>query len=460
MSSALPALPPCPDTARAVSSLYRAARLCSGARVQHNVWYSGLFISGIAVDEASGDVFFSDAAGNRVVHQSANGTLLDVWQYGFYSPMQLAYNNETRTLYVADSTNNRVGVINVTSGAVTWSKTAQDLTSCSALALHAPSLTLWVVDGWGLALQSLELSTFKWAVPVTLSTITPNPPRYLSSASMLLSIAALQDGPIWLADALTDAAYFEMSRDATWAFNATNTSAISAIHIQPGDVEWYNYSLYILSQPAADQRMTITEYDSTGHVVQRWHAAGRRLAGVPFYGWAMYVDSRRNMYVSSHGVDEVSSPYGRVVKLSPAGTELGAWSMNDSVTYSFTSVWYDDTSASGGLCALWMTEREQGLFRIGTDGTVLLPPYAAPRDSNDNRTAAFSGITEDFSSSDYDNANTDTARQLRPVHYQAVALLAAPPQLRTARHIGRPARPQHRRAGGRPQLAGDPLVGH
>ena len=45
-----------------------------GYRVQHNVWYNGLFISGIAVDEQSGDVFFSDAAGNRVIHQSANGS--------------------------------------------------------------------------------------------------------------------------------------------------------------------------------------------------------------------------------------------------------------------------------------------------------------------------------------------------------------------------------------------------
>ena len=85
---------------------------CAASRQQHNVWYSGLFISGIAVDEASGDVYFSDAAANRVVRQSQNGTVLHVYDratYDFYSPTQLAYHNGT--LYVADSTNNRVGLL-------------------------------------------------------------------------------------------------------------------------------------------------------------------------------------------------------------------------------------------------------------------------------------------------------------------------------------------------------------
>ena len=133
----------------------------------HNVWYSGLFISGIAVDEASGDVYFSDAAGNRVVHQSENGTVVSIWDasdYGFSSPMQIVYHKDR--LWLADSTNNRIG--SLMDGLVVWLFTSNSLSSCSALTLHAPSHTLWVVDGWGLKLQPLNVSTSDWGEVVEL----------------------------------------------------------------------------------------------------------------------------------------------------------------------------------------------------------------------------------------------------------------------------------------------------
>ena len=65
----------------------------SGLRQQRNVWYNGLQITGIAVDESTGDVFFSDAANNRVVHQTRDGTRGARVRRGraSSSPMQLAY---------------------------------------------------------------------------------------------------------------------------------------------------------------------------------------------------------------------------------------------------------------------------------------------------------------------------------------------------------------------------------
>ena len=316
----------------------------SGSRVQHNVWYSGLFISGIAVDEASGDVFFSDAAGNRVVHQSANGTLLDVWQYGFYSPMQLAYNNETRTLYVADSTNNRVGWIDVTSGGMTWAPPPTALTSCNAVALSPIGQQLFVVDGWGLLLQPFDLRTNSWRETVSLFTNQRYPLRYASS----VTTNPLEHSSFpWLADTLANNLYIAPATSAMRLFDVSDTPGVSAIQ------QWWSVephvACYTLSQPAADQPMTITQRNYTGAILSQMRTPARGRAGIPFYGWAMYVDSRRNMYVSSHGVDAVSSPYGRVVKLSPAGTELGAWSMNDSTTYSFSPVIvYDDVGSTSG----------------------------------------------------------------------------------------------------------------
>ena len=121
------------------------------------MWYSGLFISGIAVDEASGDVYFSDAAGNRVVQQSQNGTVLSIWDaddWDFYSPTQLVYSGGL--VWVADSTNNRVACL-IADRVFYWNSPTT-LLSCSALTLHPPSQTLWVVDGWGQKLQPLNAS--------------------------------------------------------------------------------------------------------------------------------------------------------------------------------------------------------------------------------------------------------------------------------------------------------------
>ena len=164
------------------------------------MWYNGLFISGIAVDDSTGDVFFSDAAGIRVIRQSSNGTTPAIYRYGFYSPKQLAYHNQT--LYVADSANNRVVWINVTSGAMTQSSKPDKLSSCSALAFHWPTSTLFVVDGWGLALQHLSLQpSVQWVEAVLLSNLQRDPPRYISSASI---IPRVDWSDTLLADALTD----------------------------------------------------------------------------------------------------------------------------------------------------------------------------------------------------------------------------------------------------------------
>ena len=369
-----------------------------GRRQQHNVWYSGLFISGIAVDEASGDVYFSDAAGNRVVRQAENGTVLHIWDadtYGWYSPMQLVHSDGV--VWVADSTNSRVG--RLMDDTVDWLPQSTVLHSCSALALHAASQSLFVVDGWGLKLQPINLTTQQWGEAVELWELLFDdpPPRYISWATMLPN-PDWPTGPVWLPDPIGNEMYFVLDQ-YVYGYNRS-TPGVSAIQLFPATVgNEVNWTFYVLGQQAADRPMTVTLLDSDGYVTQQWHGTGRGGGAVPFYGWAMYVDSSASMYISDHGRHDDSSPYGRVVKLLANGSEAGEWTMSDGVAYAFTSLAYYETPGSSE-CALWATESEQGLYRLSADGTVLQPAYAAPIDPADNRTARLSGMAQDVGATD------------------------------------------------------------
>ena len=183
-------------------------------------------------------------------------------------------------------------------------------------------------------------------------------------------------------------------------------SGISTLQLLSDGPGQFNYTVYILSQQAADRTINVTQLDSSGSTIQQWQGIGRGGISVPFHGWALYVEEQHNMYFSERGVDAVSSPYGRVVKLAPNGTELGQWTMNDGVAYQFTGVVYDDSTASGGSCAFWMSETDKGVFRVAADGVVLQQPYAPPVDPADNRTAQFISMTLDDESMWADHPNS------------------------------------------------------
>ena len=357
-----------------------------GSHQQHNVWYNGLFISGIAVDESSGDVFFSDAAGNRVVHQLANGSVVRVYdKCGFYSPMQLAFS--AGLLYVADSFNNRVAVIDVKSGAVRFSTPQTSLLhSASALSFDVNAGTLIVVDGWGLQSEMWSPDSGRWTGWVDLSvTLTGPPPLYLASVT-------LQD----LAAGMTDPTQpFVYSTYGSLTAGASfDPPLLGATAIQ----RYPNRDLYVaewavLSQSAADGPMRITLVLHNGSIVAESTAPGQGGAAVPFHGWAMHVDSSLNTYVSDHGVDAQRSPYGRVVKLDPNGTALDSWSMSDGAVYSFTGIAYVDATLQSGSCAFWMVDRELGMGRITSNGTVAPFFRQPPVDPADNRTARLTGVS-------------------------------------------------------------------
>ena len=353
------------------------------------MWYTGLFISGIAVDEQSGDVFFSDAAANRVVRQSSNGTVLDIYQPGFFSPMQLAYSNGT--LYVADSTNNRVAVIDVASSGITFSSPSRHLKSSSALAVNEGSGSVWVVDGYGLGVEVWSPESDTWSDWQDMSAFPADKqPLYLSSITVLPysdDIAATA----WLTDACQMRLYQVYDSAPRLPVNLSSPyQHMTAIQQYAGGPT--GVQLYIGCHDDDDEYVQLIDDDGTSwQYWQRSHSAGAQ--PMPFYGWAMHVDSQRAMYIADRSdAGDTSAPFGRLIRMEHNGTVTAQWSMNDSTAYDFTSVWYDDVTAAAGSCAFWVTDAKRGLGRVAADGSVLLPFYSSPVDPADGLVAHLADV--------------------------------------------------------------------
>ena len=225
--------------------------LSVGSRQQHNVWFNGLMITGIAVDESSGDVYFSDATGNRVVHQSANGTVVTVYQSSFFSPMQLAY--DKGNLYVADSTNNRVAVIDVQSRQVSFSSSPPHLSSCSALAVNNVSGSVFTLDGWGLGCDVWSPVSQQWTQFVDLSSVRAGyaAPIYLASATVHQFDE--DDITVWLTDPTQAQFYYIDYIDYGEAWQDSTLPEIGRTAVQYYQSNNTATELYFLSQTGADE---------------------------------------------------------------------------------------------------------------------------------------------------------------------------------------------------------------
>ena len=354
----------------------------SDPRYQHNVWYNGLFISGLAVDESTGDVYFSDAAQNRIVHQSKNGTLLGIYRapasddLALFSPMQLVFVGST--LYFADSDNGRVGVVH-TNTEMAFLPKSEYLSSCSAVAVDGGG-ALYVIDGWGL-MQDVW-SSGSWSNEVDFSKATPVP-LYFSSAAVVEQTATV-------VDPVLGSTYIG---GESVIFDFTVPGALSIDYHAPN-------SYYFLIQATPDAPMQVALTDLRGAVVESWTAPGRGGRSIPFFGSSMYyAASDDSIYLTDHGTDDSVSSYGRVVKMNSSWHEVGNWTITDGAAFSFTSVWYDGSGAAQGGCSMWMTDPRRGVVRVAADGT-LLQWHNASVDPADNRTARFTAVALDLPSTD------------------------------------------------------------
>ena len=393
--------------------LVHAAPYCLsvGSRQQYNVWYNGLWISGIAVVESSGDVFFSDAAGRRVVHQSAEGALLHIFD-DFYSPMKLVYHNGT--VYVTDSSSRRLGLIDVQSGSVTFSPPSPHLTGCSAVTVNSGTGSVFVVDGYGLGVEMWSPRTQEWTGWIDMSAPLETPPVYLSSIALQsYETDAVQ---LWLNDPTSLQLYVvDQGEVSVTSFFVDVQEPVNVQFFSGGATR---VQLYVLGQPPAGQIREIALIDSNGALISQWYSYPPQQA-LPSFGWAMFVDELRSMYVADAVLDAHGKPYTRLVKLAVNGTVVNQWTMNDTTaqsTHSPTAVWYEYDNIVGGSCAFWMVDGTNKLRRMAANGALSLPFFAAPVDPADNRTAQFTALVGDGPNSPHFNESTlillDTADPL------------------------------------------------
>lgn len=346
-------------------------------------------LTGIAVDESTGDVYISDAASNSIIRQSNNGTVLDHFtttEPSLWSPMSLTLVDSV--LYAADMGNNRILVINVTDGVMSlnlsWVVPPGTIFDCAAVVVSPTTGQWYVADAW----SALLLQT---AGPYAKRGIIWGwdfePLAYLPSL-------AVDPNPIFLSFFIADVGRDLIIYSRNLSFFTfplpDSVTGLRAVHFQ-------HHSLYILYQPTADSpvqvvQLAIPALNEPFTVLNSW--IGAEVGGdrpLPFYGWALYVDSAGAVYFTDRGTD---GDYGRVVKQSVNGTELQQYMVSNGANYSFTGVWYDGSSDSNVPCAVWMTDIDRGLARVAADGTIL-HWFDSPVDERDGSVVRFSAVVND-----------------------------------------------------------------
>ena len=203
-------------------------------------------------------------------------------------------------LYVADSTNKRVCVIDVQSGHVAFSSPSLRLRSCSALTVSAATGSVFVVDGFGLGVETWSPSNDTWSNYFDISPIDPPPFGYLSSVTVQPYEG--DQGQVWLADPSQLNLYVIHDHSVIQPSDYTTPTLSLAVQYYPGGPT--AVEIYILSQLWGDSPMPIWLIDSNGMYVNKWDVNGTGGGAIPFFGWAMHVDSNKSMYVTDHGVDE------------------------------------------------------------------------------------------------------------------------------------------------------------
>ena len=335
-------------------------------RQQHNVWFSGgCYVSGLVVNESTGDVFWSDAAANHVVQQRRNGDIVNVYSPSppaapFYSPASLALHNNQ--LYVADVTSNRVAVVDLASCSMSFLPQPPSLASCTALAVDPFTGDVYVLDGWGLRLSTWSVAASAWTADCDMASQwnwESRTPLYISSISLQprlgLGVA------VWVSEALLGLLIQQTFGYVDSTFQAD--TAVAAIQFVG------NNSIFLLSlsqspspltpapaplptgmgdrQPAQVKQVNLDVWNQSVRPV------GPGLGSSLLYGAALYVDSDGSMYAPDKRKDGNGS---RIVKVLADGTEAGEWSMAGGETFTFVGLFYDSSSLSGGSCAFWLSE--------------------------------------------------------------------------------------------------------
>ena len=355
---------------------------------QHNVWYFALHVTGIAVDELSGDVYMSDANKHRIIRQSSGGTLLQTLNIS--SPTQLALSNGI--LYVADSSTNRIVLI--VQNALTGDLTVQGsidapsgVTACSCIAVSRTDGSLFVADGWGGRVAKLERASHKviWSLALNttyIAAVTLDASDMLhiadSSPSVNRILRIFSNG--------TSASTFPQPADVNlttirsiyWSSYPSPTSPLGALYVlfQPPSLDTVH-----LSNPAT----RVVRLSASGGLVEsEWRGIDpASTCPITFNSWpaALYVDSSRGDVFFSDAIRAsqgcLTCCDGAVHKMSPDGQLQQSYRMTDEPWTSLHAIHYDNDT-----CTLWyafqISSYGSSLTRMALDGRTALQSFSTP----------------------------------------------------------------------------------
>ena len=339
---------------------------------QHTIWSVPLHITGAALNATTGEVFYSDAANNRVVHASQQSDVLDVYQAespAFFSPMQLALLNNT--LYVADSSNNRIVTIDVESGVITFPLPRPSfLGACTGVAVNPFTGDVYALDGWGLRLSVWSAADGQWGGNVDLAAATSAlSPSMQYGTSMTLAPASLSaDVVVYVVDSDAGRLYCVQGGLVTLSSLSLPGVVFALAYLAPQLL----YVLLVYDDPTGQQsELRVSQYNlSSGALQRHWPSASAGSVTRPLRDGALAVSAQGDFAFADYGLVP-NTPYGRVVLMLAEGELIDQFALFNGTGRLYSDLLYDATSASGGDCALWVLDYEDGLVRMAADGTVL-----------------------------------------------------------------------------------------
>ena len=365
---------------------------------QHNLWYYALHVTGLAVDDVSGDVYMSDSYKNRIIRQSAQGQLREIFpptaspSTELFSPYQLALHNGL--LYVADSSNNRIVVLgkNALTDKMELNATiaAPDgFTACTCLAVSQLDGSLYVADGWGGSVAKLTSGgqSEQWIYAAGLLNTTHIAAITLDSSDTLyLADASLSGNRILrifsngtVAPVLP--AHLDMTtiRSIHWSPHPSAANPLGALYVllQPPSPAGRDY---LYNPPSRVVRVSA----STGVNESEWRGVdSATTCPQSFNSWpaALFVhNGTGDVYfsdaiLSTQGCSDCCD--GAVRRLAADGQSLHSYTMDDELWNSLHYVHYDHAT-----CTIWYawqySDWRTNLGRMAADGRTAVQIFPTP----------------------------------------------------------------------------------
>ena len=384
-----------------VSSTIHFASATSSSPPQYNLWYFALHVTGIVVDEQSGEVYMSDANRNRIIRASSRGEVLGTLDLP--SPSQLALHNGS--LYVASGSDQ---IITVGRNAMTGGMQVVNVitaltgfTTSSCIAVSHVDGSLYVADGWGGRVTKLASDGWPamWSIAVNTSyiaaiTLDDSDTLYIADSSQTDDriLRVLSNGIVL--PLLPVSLSLTSIRSIHWSPYPSTASPRGALYVlvqPPSPV----VKRHLANPPTRVLRVSV----STGEIEGEWHGVdSSSICTDSFNSWpaALYVEGGTGNVYFSDAIQATQGCLtccdGAVRGMAPDGQTLQSYTMTDEPWTSIHALSYDSTT-----CTVWyayqVSAYGSSLVRMAPDGRSALQIFPTPTISAPGRGAMIQHIT-------------------------------------------------------------------